>query len=538
MAPNEKNINYRPTVLIVIDGWGVAPESPGNAIARAQTPVMDRLIAQYPTTVLVSYGDAVGLRWGEMGNSEVGHLSIGAGIVFYQNLPRINRAIADESFYDNETLLRAAEHVAQTKGKLHLMGIVSSGGVHGHIDHLFALLEFCRRHRIKDVYLHGFLDGRDAVYNSGKVFVKDVLEQAEKLKIRLHVCTLSGRFYAMDRDNRWDRTSAAYQAIVHGTAREVVEEDPVTYIEAQYEKEVFDEQIPPTVFTEKGKPIGVVEDGDALLFFNFRSDRARQLTKAFAVPGLGKIEGKREFRDLFFATMVEYEKDLPVELVYPPILITEPLAKVIADNGLTQYHIAETEKYAHVTFFLNGGTEAPFPREDRKVIPSPKVKSYDEKPEMKAKEIADDVIKQIQAKKYDFIALNFANPDMVAHTGNLKASIKACEVVDTQVGRIVEAVLAHDGLVVITADHGNAEELLNLQTHDTDKEHSTNPVPLILIAKDLEGRNLGLPEGVGSDLSVVQPSGILADVAPTILHLMGVPTPPEMTGTPLIDIED
>jgi 2,3-bisphosphoglycerate-independent phosphoglycerate mutase len=503
---------YRPTVLVICDGWGIAPYSDGNAIVRAKTPNFDTYVTQYPTSLLMSYGEAVGLSWGEMGNSEVGHLNIGAGLVFYQNLPRINKEIRDETFFNNEVLLRAVEHVKRNKSKMHIMGILSSGGVHGHIDHLFALLKLCKDNKIKDVYLHAFMDGRDAVYNSGKTFLRDLQAKADEYKITVHVCTMSGRFYAMDRDNRWERTGSTYAAMVYGSAEVMTQEDPVGYIETLYEKEVYDEQIPPTVFLDKDRPRAVVEDGDSLLFFNFRSDRARQLTKAFAVPGFDKIEHQKEFKDLFFATMVQYEKNMPVEIAFPPLIVTHPFARVVADAGLKQLHIAETEKYAHVTFFLNGGIEEPFEGEDRKVIPSPKVASYDQKPEMKAKEITDEVLKAIQGDRYDVIILNYANPDMVAHTGNLKATIRACEVVDQQIGRVVEAVLARNGLIAITADHGNAEELLNLQTEDTDKEHS-----------------------VGGDISLVQPSGILADVAPTLLTLMGLPVPDEMTGSSLID---
>lgn len=528
---------YNPAVLIIIDGWGVAPFSEGNAIARARTPYMDSYISRYPTTTLVSYGDAVGLRWGEMGNSEVGHLNIGAGFVFYQNLPRIYKEIETGAFYQNETLLRAVAHVTRTKGVFHVMGIVSSGGVHGHIDHLYALLEFCKQQKITKIALHGFLDGRDAVYNSGISFIRDIQAKAEELGVKLMIASLSGRFYAMDRDNRWDRTAAAYNAMVYGEGVSY-EGDPSDFLEEQYDAKTYDEQITPTVFTKKQKPLAIVEDGDVVVFFNFRSDRARQITKAFVVPEFESIPQQKKFTDLFFATMVEYEKNVPVEVIYPPIMIREPLAKAIADAGLTQLHIAETEKYAHVTFFLNGGAEEPFPNEERRVITSPKVTSYDKAPDMKAKEIADQVIKAVSTGSHDVIILNFANPDMVGHTGNLKATIQACEVVDAQIGRIVEAVLAKNGLVAITADHGNAEEVLNLQTNDTDKEHSTNPVPFIVIANDLEGQNMGLPEAVGGDLSLVQPSGILADVAPTFLSLLGIQQPDSMTGAPLIDVED
>lgn len=525
---------YKPTVLIILDGWGIAPDSPGNAITKAKTPNMTRYVGSYPTAVVGSYGDAVGLSWGEMGNSEVGHLNIGAGFVFYQNLPRINKEIASGDFFTNAVLLKSIEHVKKNKSKLDLMGLVSNGGVHAHIEHIFALLQMCKDNGLDTVYLHAILDGRDAVFNSGKVFINDVIKKAEALGIKLIIASMSGRYFAMDRDNRWDRVGQAYDAIVLGKSEHMTDQPPVVVLEQSYENKVFDEEFPPTVFTQNNKPLGIIEDNDAVIFFNYRADRAREIARAIVVPHFDKVPNKKELPNLLFVTMTEYEENLPCEVVFSPIKVVMPIAKVISEAGLTQYHIAETEKYAHVTFFINGGEEVQFPGEERKMIASPKVSSYDQAPEMKAKEIADDVIKQIQAEKYDFYVINFANPDMVAHTGNLKASIKAAEVVDKQVGRIVESVLAHNGLACITADHGNCEELLNLQTDAIDKEHSTYPVPFIIIASDLEGKTLGFPEGAGTDLSLVPASGILADVAPTVLKLMGVDIPPEMTGTPLV----
>jgi len=525
---------YKPAVLIILDGWGVAPDSPGNAITKAKTPNMTKYEGSYPTAVISSYGDAVGLRWGEMGNSEVGHLNIGAGFVFYQNLPRINKEITSGEFFKNEVLLQAVEYAKKNRSKIHLMGLVSNGGVHSHIDHLLALLQFCKDQGLNEVYLHAFLDGRDAVFNSGKVFINDAIKRAEELGIKLNIATMSGRYFAMDRDNRWERVGQVYDAMIYGKSEHLTDQAPLDVLEQSYSNKVYDEEFPPTVFTANNKPVGVIDGKDAVVFFNFRSDRAREITKAIVVPHFDKIADKKELPNLFFATMTEYEENLPVKVMLAPIKVVMPITKVISDSGLTQYHIAETEKYAHVTFFINGGEEVQFPGEERKMIVSQKVTSYDQAPEMRAKEIADDVIKQIQSEKYDFYVINFANPDMVAHTGNLKASIKANEVTDKQVGRIVESVLAHNGLVCVTADHGNAEELLNLQTNAIDKEHSTYPVPFIIIANDLEGKSLGFPEGAGTDLSLVPASGILADVAPTILKLMGVDIPPEMTGTPLV----
>jgi len=530
----KKKLKNKPVVLVIADGWGIAPAGPGNAIARAKTPNFDSMIKEFPTATLLSYGDAVGIKWGEMGNSEVGHLNIGAGFVFYQNLPRINKEISSGNFFKNETLIEGMRNVKEKKSKLHIMGILSSGGIHGHIDHIIALLKLAKQQKVEDVYLHVILDGRDAVKNSGKVFIKEILEQANEIKISLHIASICGRYYAMDRDNNWDRIGLAYNAIVYGVSDIVTKDDPADYIAKQYDNKIYDEEMSPVVFMKRSKPIATVEEGDTLIFSNFRSDRARQITKALSVPGYEKFKGIKQFKDLYFITMTQYEKDLPVHVVYKPIIITNPLAKVISDAGLNQFHIAETQKYAHVTFFLNGGKEVPFPNEDRKIIPSLKVSSDDEKPEMKAKEITKEVIKAIIGDKYDFIVLNFANADMIGHTGNLKATIKACEVIDISLGKILSEVLAKDGILFFTSDHGNAESLQNIRTQDIDKEHSTNPVPFIMASNDLRGKNLGLNDIVGGDLSVLQPSGILADIAPTILKKMGLNIPDEMTGKSLI----
>ena len=520
----------KPVVLAIIDGWGIAPPSDGNAISRAKTPVINKLIGGFPATTISAAGVEVGLYWGEMGNSQVGHLNIGAGRVYYQMGPRIDKSIADGSFFGNPAFLDACAYVKEKNSRLHIMGLVSPGGVHSKQDHLYALLKLAKDNGVKDVFVHAFLDGRDTIYNTAAGFIGELEAEMKKIGVG-KVATLAGRYFAMDRDNRWDRIEKSYQAMVFGIGETAG--DPVKAIKASYEKKVYDEEFLPTVIVKGKKPVAKVEDGDALIFFNFREDRAREITKAFIVPAFEKF-ARAYLANLHFVMMSEYERDLPAAIAYPPDIIHDCLAKVISDAGLRQFHAAETEKYAHVTFFLNGQREAPFPGEDRAIIPSPHVAKYDEKPEMSAYQITDRVLKEIRENKYDFIVLNFAGPDMVGHTGNLEATVKSCEVTDECLGKLAETVLARDGVLVITADHGNAEELLNLQTVAVDKEHSTNPVPFIVIAKAYEGKSLDLPEGIGADLSLITPSGMLADVAPTLLKIMGLPQPAEMTGRSLI----
>ena len=521
----------KPAVLIILDGWGVSPPSESNAISRAKTPVMNRLITAYPSMTLSASGMEVGLRIGEMGNSEVGHLNIGAGRVYYQSLPRINKAILDGEIFGNPALLKACEFAKKNKSKLHIMGLASPGGIHSHQEHLYAILELAAKQKIKNVFVHAFLDGRDTIYNSGKDFIEKLQLKMKEIGVG-KVATLAGRFYAMDRDSRWDRTEKAYLAMAEGEGSQA--KDPVKAMEESYAKNVFDEEFVPTVICNRlGSPLAKIEDNDAIIFFNFRADRARQITKSFI---LDDFEGfKREKKlNIFYVGMVEYEKGLPMEVAFPPDIIRDCLAKVISDNGLKQLHIAETEKYAHVTFFLNGQKEEAFLNEDRAVIPSPHVPSYDQKPEMSAREITDRVVKEIKSEKYDFIVINFANPDMVGHTGNMPATIKGVELTDKCVGEIIEQVLLYGGAAFITADHGNAEELTNLQTGEMDKEHSTNTVPFIIVGEKFEGQNMGLPEGVGADMSLVPPVGLLGDVAPTILKVMELKQPEEMTGHSLI----
>ncbi|MBI5621940.1 2,3-bisphosphoglycerate-independent phosphoglycerate mutase [Candidatus Falkowbacteria bacterium] len=521
----------KPVVLVVLDGWGVAPPGDGNAISQAKTPVMNKLITTYPAMTLGAASAEVGLNFGEIGNSEVGHLTIGAGRVLYENLPRISRAITDKSFFSNETLRKVMKHAKDKESKLHLIGLTSDGGVHGHIDHLLALLEMAKKEKVKRVYIHAILDGRDTLPSVADSYIKTVQEKIDKLNLGA-MASLSGRYYAMDRDNRWDRTEQAYRAMAEGQSAEMFD-DPREAIKQSYKKKVLDEEFLPTVITEHGAPVATIDDGDAVIFFNFRSDRARQLTKAFVLPDFDKF--KRQYLpNLFFVTMMEYEKDLPVEVAFPPHIVDEPLAAVIAAAGLKQLHIAETEKYAHVTFFFNGLKDVKYKGEDQVVVPSPPVASYDKAPEMSAGKITERALKEIKADTYDFILINFANADMVAHTAKIKPTIKGMEFVDHCLGQIIDLVLAKDGVVFVTADHGNAEEMINLQTGEALKDHSTNPVPFIAVGKVWEGQTGNLPEGVGPDLSLVPPGGILSDVAPTVLQALNIKAPKEMTGAPLI----
>lgn len=531
MPKNSAQKRPKPVVLAILDGWGVAPAHEGNAISLAQKPNFDSYIRTYPAMTVSASSKEVGLNWGEMGNSEVGHLNIGAGRVYYQTLPRINMEIETGAFLKNASFLRAIEHAKKNKSKLHLIGLVSAGGVHSSLEHFYALLETCKKQKIGNVYVHAILDGRDALYNSGLDFVRSLEAKMKEFKTG-KIATLSGRFYAMDRDNRWDRIEAAYNTMALGAAGATAE-SAVKAIEASYANKVYDEEFIPTVILEHGAPVAPIVSGDAAIFVNFRPDRARELTSAFVVPNFARFP-REQIQNLYFVTMTEYERDLPVDVAYPPDVIAVNLAKVISDAGLKQLHIAETEKYAHVTFFLNGTIEEPYPGEERVIIPSPPVSSYDQSPEMSAPEIGKRVVKEINSDKYDFIVLNFANADMVGHTGNIQATIKGVEAIDAALGDIVGAALAHDGMVIITADHGNGEEVQNLQTGEIDKEHSTNPIPLLIIGKDLEGQSAGAVEAVGGDLSLTSPIGMLADVAPTVLKILGLPQPGEMTGRPLI----
>jgi len=516
-------LKYRPLVLAVLDGWGIAPKNRGNAIMLAKTPTWDKLLMTYPSVTLQASGESVGLPWGEMGNSEVGHTNIGAGKIIYRDLPRINRAILDGSFFEKPAFKDAAAHVRGTKGSLHIVGLVSSGGIHSFNEHSYALIELAAKEGVREVFLHVILDGRDTPHNSGETFVAKLEAKLKETKVG-QIASIAGRFWAMDRDNHWDRIQKAYRAMAEGVADETYS-NALAAIRASYARGVYDEEFVPTVITTAdGKPRGTVKDGDSVIYFNFRSDRARELTKAFVLPGFTKFE-RPQLKNLDFVTMTEYEQNLPVTVAFPPEMVSVPFAKVMSDIGEPQLHAAETEKYAHVTFFFNGGREEPYTGEARILVPSPSVSSYDQKPDMSAREVTDRVVKEIAAGTYGFVVLNYANADMVGHTGNIMATTKAVETIDAQLERLASAVLAAGGVLAITADHGNAEEKLNLTTGFINKEHTSNPVPFVLVGKDWEGHGRETP-----DLSTVTPSGMLADIAPTLLDLEGLPVPPEMTG--------
>ncbi|MFH1145398.1 MAG: 2,3-bisphosphoglycerate-independent phosphoglycerate mutase [bacterium] len=520
-----------PVVLAILDGYGVAPKNDGNAIELAKKPFIDSLVKDYPVVTLQASGEAAGLSWGEVGNSQVGHLTIGTGRILYQPLPRIDKSVADKSFFDNKALTEAVEHIKKTGGNLHFIGCLSPGGVHSHQNHLFALIDLAKKLKVsKDkCFTHAIMDGRDMPFDSGKDFIKQLREVVKSTGGLGEIASVSGRFYGMDRDSHWERTEASYLAMTGKSSH--VANDPLKALLESYKKQVYDEQVEPFMIVDKDNtPIGAIEDNDSVVFFNFRSDRARQLTQAFVLPSFSKFN--RPFiKKLFFATMTEYEKGLPVVVAYEPYQPKNVLAEVVSKAGLKQIHIAETEKYAHVTYFFNGGREEPFNGEDRQLVASPKVPSYDKKPEMSAKELTKKAIKGLE--KYDFLVVNYANPDLVAHTGNLKATIQAIEFVDHCLKELCEAVLTVNGTMIITADHGNAEGLKNLKTGEIDKEHSATPVPCFFVKKEWKGKALPIQDA-GPDLADAPPAGFLADIAPTIISIMGLEQPKEMTGVSLI----
>ncbi len=531
----------KPVVLIVLDGWGVAPPSSGNAITLTKTPIFNQLLTTYPVMTLQAAGEAVGLPWGESGNSEVGHLNLGAGKIVWQSLPKINHAIADGKFFTNTAFIKAINHVKQNKSKLHLIGLVSNGGVHSSLDHLFALLDLAKHNNVQQVFVHAILDGRDTAFNAGQSLIKSLEDKLEKISLG-KIATICGRYYAMDRDNYWERTAKAYQAIVEGQA-EVYAKNPLEAINDSYQRQIFDEEFVPTVMVDphtknfsvgvdkNNQPLVKITDNDAVILFNFRPERMRQLTRALVLPNFDKFARPARPSNLLVVTMTEYEPNLPVQVAFAAEKVEHPLAQILSEANLRQFHLAETQKYAHVTFFFNGGAEKPFAGEDRLLIPSPRLSSFDQKPEMAAPEIAAQAIKAVNSGVYDFIIINFANPDMVGHTGNLSACQAAVKVIDELLGKILVNILKAGGAALITADHGNIEETINLRNGEIDKEHSANPVPLILVGKDFE---LSKPLVEPPDLSLLTPSGVLADVAPTILKIMGLPKPSDMTGTPLI----
>ena len=502
----------KPVMLMILDGFGIAPMSDGNAVESAKKPNFDRLIKNYPSTQLQASGMFVGLPEGQMGNSEVGHLNIGAGRIIYQELTRITKEIQDGGFFTNEALMAAINNAKENNSALHLMGLLSDGGVHSHIDHLKGLLDLAKKYGVKEVYLHGFMDGRDVAPSSGKDFVVEIERYMNEIGVG-KIATLSGRYYAMDRDNRWERVELAYNAMVLGkgeTASSAVEA-----IEKSYHDNKTDEFVLPVVVDNNG----MIKNGDSVIFFNFRPDRAREITRAINDKEFTGFN--RETLNLTFVTMTQYDKTLEGVLVaYRPQTIENTLGEYVSNKGLNQLRIAETEKYAHVTFFFNGGVEKEYAGEDRALVSSPKVATYDLKPEMSAYEVTEELIKRIDEDKYDMIILNYANPDMVGHTGVMEAAVKAIETVDECLGKVADKILEKDGTLFITADHGNAEIMVDFSTGNPFTAHTTDPVPFVWVSNRTEGRALK--------------EGKLADIAPTMLNEMGLEKPEEMTGECLI----
>lgn len=502
-------------MLMILDGFGINENTKGNAIAAANTPNLDKIFASYPKTQLEASGLAVGLPDGQMGNSEVGHLNIGAGRIVYQELTKITKEIEEGSFFENETLLEAMKNAACTSDgrALHLLGLLSDGGVHSHIDHLLALIDMAKREGVENLYVHCFLDGRDVPPRCAEQYIKMLSDHMEKIGLG-KIATVSGRYYAMDRDKRWERVTLAYDAMTRGIGEHAVSAlDAVTNAYARGENDEF---VLPTVIDSS---FSKVADGDSVIMYNFRPDRAREITRAFAADDFDGFVRKKRPAGLFYVCMTQYDAEMPnVHVAFPPENLTNTLGEYVADLGLSQLRIAETEKYAHVTFFFNGGVEAPNRNEDRVLIPSPKVVTYDLKPEMSAYEVTDAVIERINEEKYDLIILNFANADMVGHTGIMEAAVSAVEALDKCVPRIARAVLARGGQILLTADHGNADTMLD-DDGNVITAHSTNLVPLVHIASDARR----LADG-----------GRLCDIAPTLLTLMGLPVPPEMTGRSLV----
>ncbi|MCR4441648.1 MAG: 2,3-bisphosphoglycerate-independent phosphoglycerate mutase [Peptococcaceae bacterium] len=509
---------YKPAVLIILDGWGVSGKKEGNAVAAARKPCFESLLAQYPNAVLEASGESVGLPEGQMGNSEVGHLNIGAGRIVYQELTRINRAIRTGEFQKNPVLTEAMDKAAQGGKNLHLMGLLSDGGVHSHIDHLFSLLEMAAARGLKKVFVHALLDGRDVPPANAGEYVRALEEKMRELKTG-KIATVTGRYYTMDRDKRWDRVEKGYRAMVEGEGLKA--SMALEAVEKAYEMKLTDEFVKPTVIVDnEGRPVGLVQPQDVMIMFNFRADRARQISYAFTEPGFKAFARSGGFLGLHYVCFTQYDAALEAPVAFPPQNLDNTLGEVVSKAGLRQLRIAETEKYAHVTFFFNGGLEEPYPGEDRVLIDSPKVATYNLQPEMSAPGITGKAVEMIDEQDYDLVVINYANPDMVGHTGQFAAAVKAIETVDRCMKKVIEKVVEKGGACLITADHGNAECMLDTETRQPVTAHTCNLVPVILAGRGTQKMRLR--------------SGSLQDIAPTVLELMDIEKPVEMTGESLI----
>ncbi len=508
------------TMLMILDGFGDNPNKDGNAIKLAKTPNIDKLMKKYQNTDIKTSGLAVGLPDGQMGNSEVGHTNIGAGRIVYQELTRITKSIEEGDFFTNPEFIAAIENCKKNNSKLHILGLLSDGGVHSHIRHLYGLLEMAKRRDFEDVYVHAFLDGRDTPPASAENYIIKLQDKMTEKGIG-KIASISGRFYSMDRDKRWERVKKTYDALVNGKGNKAG--TAINAIEDSYQKEVFDEFVEPTLICNGDIPIAKIEKNDSVIFFNFRPDRAREITRALVDPEFDGFKTKKDL-GLYFVCFTSYDETMPnVHVAFQKETLKNTFGEYISKKGYTQLRIAETEKYAHVTFFFNGGEEKQYEGEDRILVPSPKVETYDMKPEMSAYEVTDKVLEAISEDKYDVIILNYANTDMVGHTGNLQAAIKAVEAVDECVGKVVKLVESKQGNMIITADHGNAEQMIDYKTGEPHTAHTTNPVPLILVTAN---KKIKLKE-----------DGKLADLAPTMIDLMGLEKPEEMTGISLLNGE-
>ncbi|KKU52601.1 MAG: 2,3-bisphosphoglycerate-independent phosphoglycerate mutase [Parcubacteria group bacterium GW2011_GWA2_47_10b] len=521
------SMQFKPVILVVLDGFGINTLPGESPLQKAKKPTFDEFTAWYPFTTLQASGIAAGLPWGEEGNSEVGHLTMGSGRVLYHHLPRIIVSIQDGTFFENTAFRDACANIRTTKGTFHIMGLFSSGSVHAYADHLYALLELVKREEIPDVALHLFGDGRDAPAQEMKKFIPQLEERMRAGNRGVYIASLIGRHFSMDREERWNFTEEAYDCLTGKKGAHF--ENPRKYIDDSYAAGVTDEFFAPAwLADEKGNPRGRIKEGDSVIFFNFREDSVRQLAHAFLDEDFSKFE-RAKIPNLFFVTMTEYEKGLAAHVAFPPLDIEWPLARVVSYANKKQLHVAETEKYAHVTYFFNGGKEQPFSGEDRKLVPSARV-PFDQKPEMSAREITEATLSEME--KYDLVLINFANPDMVGHTGNFEAVVKAIEVIDECLAKIKEGVTKLGGVLVVTADHGNAEEKRYRLTGEKRTKHSSNPIPFFLIAQQFKRPHARTPQEIEENFTRIE--GVLADVAPTVLDLMGLSVPAEMTGINLL----